>query len=162
MLGYYREGQAMAASSSKKVLERGAGSDLWRNTLSQIPSVFGRLVYISALRNSNTGRYEHHGLSLVFGADEANRALRKSHTQAFAEWLSFDIERQKADLDLYLSALFEEKKTVLEAWLRLTPYRNLVPNSVKSVEKRLYLADLKAILELLRNEYAVDEPDPDA
>jgi hypothetical protein len=152
----------MATSSSKQVLERGAGSDLWRNTLSQIPSVFGRLVYISTLRNANTGRYEHHGLSLVFGADEANRALRKNHSQAFAEWLSFNIEQQKADLDLYLSALFEEKKTVLEAWLRLAPYRNLVPNSVKSVERRLYLADFKAILELLRNEYAVDDPDQDA
>lgn len=152
----------MAASNSKKMLERGASSDLWRNTLSQIPSVFGRLVYISALRDANTGRYEHHGLALVFGEEEANRALRKNHSQAFAEWLSFDIEQQKADLDLYLSAIFEEKKTVLEAWLRLAPYRNLVPNSVKSVERRLYLVDFKAILELLRNEYAVDDPDRDA
>src|SRR5205823_6341945 len=112
-------------------------SDLWRNTLSQIPSVFGRLVYLSSLRNVNTGRYEHHGLKLVFGDDEANRALRKSHNQAFINWLSFDIERQKADLDLYLSALFEEKKTVLEAWTRLAPYKNLVPNSTKPVERRL-------------------------
>src|SRR5205085_2698971 len=133
---YDRKGQisGMTVSNNKQMLERGAGSDLWRNTLSQIPSVFGRLVYISALRNGNTGRYEHHGLTLVFGADEANRALRKSHSQAFAEWLSFDIEQQKADLDLYLSAIFEEKATVLEVWLRLAPYRNLMPNSVKSVE----------------------------
>lgn len=152
----------MSALNSKKMLERGAGSDLWRNTLSQIPSVFGRLVYISALRDPNTGRYEHHGLALVFGADEANRALRKNHSLAFAEWLSYDIERQKADLDLYLSAIFEEKATVLETWLRLTPYRNLMPNSVKPAERRLYLADFKAILELLRNEYAVGDPDRDA
>jgi hypothetical protein len=152
----------MAVANTKWVLERGAASDLWRNTLSQIPSVFGRLVYLSALRNPNTARYEHHGLALVFGADEANRALRKNHCQAFAEWLSFDIEQQKADLDLYLSAIFEEKKTVLEAWLRLAPYRNLVPSSVKAVERRLYLADFQAILELLRNEYAVDDPDRDA
>ena len=155
----------MSASDSNKLknmLERGAASDLWRNTLSQMPSVFGRLVYLSALRNANTGRYEHHGLALVFGEDEANRVLRKNHSQAFAEWLGFNIEQQKADLDLYLSALFEQKKAVLEAWLSLAPYRNLVPNSVKSPEKRLYLADFKAILELLRNEYAVDDPDPDA
>jgi hypothetical protein len=88
--------------------------------------------------------------------------LRKSHQAAFAEWLSFNIEQQKADLDLYISALFEDKKTVLEAWLRLTPYRNLVPNSVRSLEKRLYLADFKAILELLKNEHAASGPDQDA
>src|SRR5579864_8729114 len=87
---------------SELKLERGAAADLWRNTLSQIPSVFGRLVYLSSLRNQNTGAYEHHGLALVFGPEESNRALKKSHSQAFAEWLSFDIEQQKADLDLYI------------------------------------------------------------
>ena len=130
----------MKAYSTNKALDRGAISDLWRNTLSQIPSVFGRLVYLSALRNLNTGRYEHHGLALVFGAEEANRALKKSHGQAFTEWLSFDIEQQKADLDLYISALFEDKRTVLETWVRLSPYRNLLPSSARSMEKRLYLS----------------------
>ena len=48
-------------------LDRNAASDLWRNTLSQIPSVFGRLVYLASLRNANNGRYEHHGLALVLG-----------------------------------------------------------------------------------------------
>ena len=152
----------MAVTERRNILERDAGSDLWRHTLSQIPSVFGRLVYLSSLRNPNSARYRHDGLSLIYGDDEANRALRKSHNQAFAEWLIFDIERQKADLDLYLSALFEQKSTVLRAWINLTPYRSLIPNSAKPVERRLYLADFQAILELLRNEYAVDDPDPGA
>ena len=141
---------------------RTAIADLWRNTLAQIPSAFGKLVYLSSLRDANTGRYEHHGLAQVFSEEEANKALRRSHAQAFAEWLSFNIEQQKADLDLYISALFEEKRTVLETWLRLAPYRNLTPTAVKSVERRLYLADLKAILELLKNECGVSVPDPDA
>jgi hypothetical protein len=147
---------------NKAPITRDAISDLWKNTLSQIPSVFGRLVYLSSLRDTNTGRYEHHGLAQIFNEDEANKALRRSHSQAFAEWLLFNIEQQKADLDLYISALFEDKQTVLETWLRLTPYRNLVPNSVKSLERRLYLSDLKAILELLMNEYDVSGPDRDA
>lgn len=148
--------------STRRTLERGAVSDLWRNTLSQIPSVFGRLVYLSALRNQDNARYSHHGLALVFGEDEANRALRKSHTRAFAEWLSFDLERQKTDLDLYLSALFDDRKTVLEVWINLMPYRNLIPNSIKTMERRLYLADFNAILELLKNEYAAGGPGPGA
>ena len=143
-------------------LERTAVSDLWRNTLSQIPSVFGRLVYLSNLRNSNTGRYEHHGLALVFGEDEANRSLKKSHTQAFAEWLRFNLEQQKADLDLYLSGLYEDKRTILETWLKLAPYRNVIPSSVRGVARHLYLADLTALIDLLKNEYAVAVPDPDA
>ena len=85
--------------------DRSAAADLWRNTISQIPSVFGKLVYLASLRNPNNGAYEHHGLALVFGEDEANKALRNSHNKVFAEWLSFNLEQQKADLDLYISGL---------------------------------------------------------
>ena len=142
-------------------LDRSAASDLWRNTLSQIPSVFGRLVYLASLRNANSGRYEHHGLALIFGEDEANKALKKSHSQLFAEWLTFNVEQQKADLDLYISSLFEDKRTVVETWLKLAPYRNLIPTTVRGVERRLYIADLTALMELLRNAYAADDSDRD-
>ncbi len=144
------------------VFDRSAASDLWRNTLSQIPTVFGRLVYLASLRNSNNGSYEHHGLSLVFGEDEANRALKDSHVAVFAEWLTFNLEQQKADLDLYLAGLFEDKRLVVETWVRLTPYQNLVPAAIRGVERRLYISDLAALMELFRNVHAVAAPDPDA
>lgn len=144
--------------TGKKILDQDILSNIWRNTLSQIPSVFGRLVYLSSLRNQNSGRYEHHGLSQVFGEEEANKALKKNHAQAFTEWLSFNIEQQKADLDLYVAAVSFDKKTVLETWVRLKPYRNLMPNSVRSMEKRLYLSDFETILKLLTNEYDVAGP----
>jgi len=142
--------------------DRSASADLWRNTISQIPSVFGRLVYLASLRNPNNGSYEHHGLALVFGEEEANRALKNSHAAVFAEWLSFNLEQQKADLDLYISALFEDKRVLIETWTRLAPYRNLLPASVRGVEKRLYLADFTALLDLLKSAYGVGVPDQDA
>jgi hypothetical protein len=147
---------------SAVVFDRSAASDLWRNTLSQIPSVFGRLVYLASLRNPNNGNYEHHGLSLVFGEDEANRALKDGHSAVFAEWLTFNLEQQKADLDLYLAGLFEDKRLVVETWVRLAPYKNLVPASIRGVERRLYINDLTALVELFRNVHGVASPDPDA
>jgi hypothetical protein len=151
----------MKGGNISAALDRGAASDLWRNTLSQIPSVFGRMVYLASLRNVNSGRYEHHGLALLFGDDEANKALKKSHSQLFSEWLAFSVEQQKADLDLYISGLFEDKRTVVETWLKLAPYRNLIPSTVRGVERRLYISDLTALMELLRNAYGVDGPDRD-
>ncbi len=152
----------MQGTGDSAALDRSAASNLWRNTLSQIPSVFGRLVYISSLRNPNNGRYEHHGLALVYGEDESNRALKKSHSQAFAEWLTFNLEQQKADLELYISSLPDDPGQVIETWLKLAPYRNLIPASVRGVERRLYTNDLKILLALLRNAYAAGDPDPDA
>src|SRR5579884_2691372 len=134
-------------------LQHTAAADLWRNTLSQIPSVFGKLVYLSSLRSPISGKYEHHGLALVFGEDEAGRALRKSHGQAFADWLSFDLEQQKADLDLYLSSIAADKRSIVDTWLSVRTYRTFIPASAKAVEKRLYMAEIEALIALLKNVY---------
>lgn len=152
----------MRSTKSTTALDRSAAADVWRNTLSQIPSVFGRLVYLASLRNLNSGRYEHHGLALLFGEEEANRALKKSHTKVFAQWLAFSVEQQKADLDLYISGLAEDRRTIIETWLKLAPYQALVPTTVRGVERKLYLSDLTALMELLRNVYAAGAQDPDA
>ncbi len=152
----------MKGTRARSMLERDPVSDLWRNTLSQIPSVFGRLVYLAAVRNPNSGRYEHHGLALVFGESEADRALRRSHIQTFSEWLCFNLEQQKADLMLYLSALMDERRRVIETWLRIEPFRTMIPSSATKAETDLYQSDFRILLGLLKNEYGVAESDQDA
>jgi hypothetical protein len=149
----------MKRTEDHATLDRGAVSNLWRNTLSQIPSVFGRLVYVSSLRNPNNGRYEHHGLALIFGEEDANKALKKSHLQIFDEWLTFNLEQQVSDLALYLAALPDPRATVIENWIKLSPYRNLIPASVRGVERRLYIKDLTKVLEVLKSEGAAAGPD---
>ena len=149
-------------SKSELKLERGAPADLWRNTLSQIPTQFGRLVYLSSLRDSNSGVYEHYGLAQVFGGKEADRTLRQSHTQAFSVWLNLNLEQQKNDLEDYLSGLEEDVDAILATWIRLAPYRNLIPARAREVERRLYLTDLEVVLELLKFDHDVASPDPTA
>jgi hypothetical protein len=143
-------------------LERGAAADLWRNTLSQIPTLFGRLVYLSSLRDSNSGVYEHYGLAQVFGAKDADKTLRQSHTQVFASWLNLNLEQQKADLEDYLAGLEEDVDAILATWIRLAPYRNLIPARAREVERQLYLTDLEVVLELLKFDHDVASPDPTA
>jgi len=152
----------MGRFEPKGSLERGAAPDLWRHTLSQIPSLFGRLVYLRSLRDDNTGAYEHYGLAHAFGEEEAGRVLAESHMNAFTQWVCLTLEQQKADLDLYLSSVPGNRRAILETWIRLQPYRNLVPAAARQVERELYMADLETILELLKNEYGVASPDPDA
>jgi hypothetical protein len=152
----------MDSTQQKRSFTRDAAADIWRNTLSQIPSIFGRMVYLASLRNSNSGEYEHHGVAQFFGTEQANRALADSHMEIFGEWLCMDLQQQKCDLDIYLSGLEGVRRTVLSTWLRLEPYRGCVPGSAREVERELYLADLETLLELLRNEYGVANLDRDA
>ena len=139
-------------------LERGAAADLWRNTLSQIPTLFGRLVYLSSLRDSNSGAYDHFGLAQIFGTKEADRTLRQSHTQAFSAWLNLNLEQQKNDLEDYLTGLEEDVDAILATWIRLAPYRNLIPARAREVERQLYLTDLEVVLELLKFDHDVASP----
>src|SRR6059058_201588 len=93
--------------------ERGAVADLWRRTLSQIPSIFGRLIYLSSLR-SHTGAYEHYGFVQAYGMAAAQSALLASHEHTFSLWLTFNLEQQKADLDLYLSGFITDREAIID------------------------------------------------
>lgn len=146
----------------KAPLDRKAMSDLWRHTLSKISSVTGRMFFLASLRNQNSGQYEHHGLAQMFGSLEATRVLKKSHREAFSQWLSYDVEERTADLELYLSEQPEDRRTILKTWEKLEPYRYILPSSPKDLEKKIYLSHLRAILTVLRNASGAADPDPES
>ncbi len=148
----------MDDSEGGRKLPRGAASDLWRNTLSRIPSLLGRLVYLSSLRDPNSGRYYHHGLAQLFGDREADQTLRQSHVDTFASWLLLRLEEQKQELEDYLSTLPEDRATVAENWLRMAPYRSFLPAEARETDRRLFESDLAVVLEILRHESAGGGP----
>lgn len=117
---------------------------LWRKTLSQVPTVFGRLAFMASLRNPVTGRYTHEELARLLSPEETDRALCNSHHQVFSEWLKFSLSEQKADLDDYLCTMGGVRAVFA--------YRHMVPPTARDVERQLYLTDLETLLELLRYE----------
>jgi hypothetical protein len=131
---------------------RDVHADVWKNTLAHIPSVYGRLVYLAGLRDANSPVYRHHGLALMFGREVTSKVLETIHVKVFEEWLGFDLEQQKADLDLYISEFTEPKQTIVETWLRGTPYRTLPPLQAKPAERDLFRHDLEALLEIIKND----------
>lgn len=136
--------------------------DLWTRTLAQIPTTFGRIAYLASLRDPNTGKYQHFGLAQLYTAHEADRALRASHSQAFAKWLNYPLAQQKEDLEEYLLSLEGDRQTVLRTWADLSPYRSLLPSSASPAERQLFVSDLELILELLRSELSPSSPSPAA
>ena len=144
----------------KGMLERTATEDLWRHTLSRIPTVFGRIMYLAALRDPNSGIYRHHGLSAAFGRDESNQALKESHRQAFREWLKLSLADRSRDLSLYLSDLDDPEIVVINHWLSSKLHRDQVPSSARKMERELFNQDFEILLETLRNSLAGAGPVP--
>jgi hypothetical protein len=134
----------------------------WHRTLSSIPTVLGRLAYLASLRNANKGTYEHAGLAQRIGEAESDNILRRSHLAVFQEWLCFGLERQKGELEDYLSALEGNTREIVSNWVTLPPYPDWVPTESRDVERKLFCTDLAIVLELIRNDYGVASRDPDS
>ena len=130
---------------------RTPGGDIIRGTLGQIPTIFGRLVYLASLRNLDDGHYEHEQLARVYGAEGADQLLRHHHRQIFSEWLEQSLEDQKGDLTEYLAGVQRGIGHVgnLE---EVAAYRTFIPSSAREVERQLYLTDLETLIELLRHD----------
>ena len=129
----------------------GPAGQLWRDTLQQIPTIFGRLAYLSSLRDPRTNRYTHTGLRRWVGMDDADRTLCHCHYQVFSQWIACSLEEQKADLDEYLIAHGSGTDVFHQ-------YRDLVPPTARDVERQLYVTDLETLLQLLEFERAAASP----
>lgn len=139
-----------------------AAAESWQRTLAAIPTLIGRVAYLSSLRNVHTGSYEHVGLAQRIGEDGVDRLLRRSHIGVFQEWLCFGLEKQKEEVEEYFSGLEGEKREIVSNWLSLEPWNNWVPGESRDVERKLFNADLAVVLELIRVEYGVSSRDPDS
>jgi hypothetical protein len=125
------------------------GAELWRHSLRGISSAFGRLAHLASLRDTQSGRYHDRQLASVVGPEDADRILRRSHYQAFAQWLVLGLAEQVSDLDEF----FRESGPQQEF-----RFREMPPSNARDVELKLYLTDLEMVLELLRCQREVPSP----
>lgn len=126
--------------------------DLFRNTLSKVPSDFGKLVYLTSLRDANSGLYHHYGLETVYSPEQSDRALRQSHIELFYDWLRKPLAEQQEDLQHYFRTVEGELGTILENWKTLEPYRGYIPLEADAAGRELFIEDLGLLVDLMLSE----------
>jgi hypothetical protein len=139
----------MRRSTPKGALERSALADVFKHTLSRIPTAFGRLAYLASLRNPNSGNYHHHGLFMAFGREESVKALVKSHRRVFREWLAMPLQAKHRDLTAYFAELEDPPESVIRHWMHSRVYQSYIPESATRAEKEFYIKELDVLLEVL-------------
>jgi hypothetical protein len=133
---------------------------VWLRDLFLIESSYGKLVYLAGLLDPNTGRYEHYSSKSANSHVDVNRVLRRCHATVFKEWSGYSLERKMADVRFYIAGLGPlDRIQLIDAWLRLTPYKNLVPAAIQGPERQKHVSDFEAILGLLKNVYGVASPE---
>lgn len=144
------------------VWDRSASADLFRHTLARIPSLFGRLMYLSSLRDPNSGAYRHYGLATAFGRDQSVLALETSHVRAFREWVRLSLAEKHADLAAYLDTLDDPKGLVVRYWLDSAGYAGCVPDAASKADRMLFMEDTRVLLTSLSRSSDGALPDPKA
>lgn len=131
------------------------GGSLRDAALERIPTTFGQLIYLTSLREPNTGQYRHYGWAQRSSDGEIDAVLRQLHADAFANWVRMMLEEKKSDLDHYLAGINGDREAILQTWTNLKPYRNLVPASSAEAERNLFFSDLETLIALLQNSYGL-------
>lgn len=126
--------------------------DFTLTTLAGIPGEFGRLTYMASLRDLSSGRYEHAGLAAMYPDEAMQQALQACHEQVFERVLETPLELQEADLRECLERMPGGLKTALSHWQRMEAYRILMPEGAPDYLKELFCSNLRALLEILREE----------
>ena len=81
-----------------------AAQDLRRRTLAKLERPLDRLIYLSSMRDYNTGVYYHDGLAASFSEDVACQAISECHREAFRDLLGSSLKELVSQLEGYLSA----------------------------------------------------------
>ncbi len=76
-----------------------------QEAIRELPSTMSRLVFLAGLRDPNTDVYSHRSETAEADRTTVDGILRGIHEETFAAWLSFGLQEQQADLDLFFSGL---------------------------------------------------------
>jgi hypothetical protein len=120
--------------------------DFSSRTLTAIPSDYGRLHYISSLRNSKSGQYEHEGLTSLYPASAVQAALAHCHEELFARILETPLQVQEGDLRACLGAAGEQFWDVVENWRELRSFEKMCPEGLPGYLNELFCSNMNALL----------------
>lgn len=128
--------------------------DFTLTTLAGIPGHFARLAYIASLRNLSSGRYEHEGLAAIYPDEALQQALQLCHEQIFEGVLETALASQLEDLKDCLAAMEGGIRVAVTHWSGMESYRVLIPERSPEYLKDLFCSNLRALLEILREEHS--------
>lgn len=125
--------------------------DFTERTLAAIPSEFGRLLYISTLRDLATGRYVHAGLEERYSEGAVHEVFAGSHREILTRILETPLEQQIVDLGRCLETMRGERRELAKQWRQLEFYRAMLPLGLPSYVRELFCSNLETLLSILEN-----------
>jgi len=116
--------------------------------LAHLQGELTRIVYLSTLRDNNTGAYFHPDLSKLHGIERADRALAMYHKNLFMELVKAPVREYVEELRVYMRV---SNVNIIMPWRNLEPYRSTVPSGVPKFLADVYSHNIEQALLILQN-----------
>lgn len=149
-----------------------ACTEFVHSTVSVIPSLLERLIFLASLRAPDTGEYHDRAIEalltlkfgnaesglvrrheqvvgLPWGKAELDRALRHEHLAVFDDWLCLDLRHQTAELEGYASSQDIPASALSRKWIDEQSYEGLIPSDSIPVQRQLFRTDMETVLATL-------------
>jgi hypothetical protein len=120
--------------------------DFSSQTLAAISSDFGRLYYVSSLKDSDSGRYEHEGLKSLYSENAVQAALAHCHEELFSRILETPLREQERDLLACLNTAGDQYWDVIENWREIRHFENMCPEGLPDYLQDLFCSNMAALL----------------
>jgi hypothetical protein len=120
--------------------------DFSSQTLAAISSDFGRLYYVSSLKDSNSGRYEHDGLTSLYSENAVQAALSHCHEELFSRILETPLKEQERDLGACLGSAGDQYWDVIKSWSENRYFKNMCPEGLPDYLQDLFSSNMGALL----------------
>jgi hypothetical protein len=128
---------------------RSAYREFVKSALSAIPTLFGRLTYIVALRYPVNEHYRHPDSAGAVEPQAVDDVLRQEHLEVFQAWLCLNLTQQTADLAKYFADQEKHWGEALKRWRQETQYTSLIPIAASPAEGELFRSDLEIVLTVI-------------
>jgi hypothetical protein len=132
--------------------------DFTSRTLAVIPSEFGRLYYVSSLKDSANGRYQHDGLVEVYSEDSVQEALGQCHEELFTRILETPLPEQERDLRRCLDTADDRFWTVVDTWRKDRSFQTMCPEGLPNYLKDLFCSNLGTLLAIFSSQRVTSGP----
>src|SRR5689334_12705188 len=108
-------------------------------SLGHVPTAFGRLAFLSAVRDPYTGRYLHEGWTLIGSKEEIHRLLQTRHLEIFDVVCGMPILQLCGELQDHLSRLPAAPEGTAHLWNELESYREMIPQGICNDEREFFV-----------------------
>jgi hypothetical protein len=126
--------------------------DFTSRTLAVIPSVFGRLYYVSSLKDSANGQYQHDGLVELYSEDSVQEALEQCHEELFSRILETPLPEQERDLRECLGEAGDRYWAVVDTWRKDRSFQTMCPEGLPGYLKDLFCSNFGVLLAIFSSQ----------